>query len=247
MAVAWQALIAGALAGSVGLAELLGRYRSDPTHVLPRSVFAYLYVLINVGAGVAALLLITALNWTFGQSSHVDLWRILVAGFGAIAFFRSSFFVTRIGSATVNIGPSLVLGALLDACDREVDRMSAERMAEVMDVQELSGLDPASVMYALPVLSLALMQNFPAAEQAQLGAELAGIRNAETLGEQAKMRAILVQLAKYLSTDVVRNVLVHGREAFLGPAPVTGEVPSPQTLIEQARKELGEQPTEPPG
>jgi hypothetical protein len=208
--------------------------------VLPRSPFAYLYVLINGFAGVGALLLIRALDWNFGHADHVDPWRILVAGFGAIAFFRSSFFVTKIGGASVNIGPSLVLGALLDACDREVDRMSAEKMSEVMGAQELAGLDPAGVMYSLPVISLALMRNFPAAEQAQLGAELAGIRNDETMGQHAKMRAVLVQLAKYLSSDVVLKVLKNGRAAFLPPAAPPTQVASAETLIEQAKREIGE-------
>jgi len=240
VAVGWQALIVGVLAGFVGLAELVGRYRSDPAYVLRRTLGAWVYILINVLAGVGALLLIRALNWRLGQTEHVELWQVLVAGFGAIAFFRSSFFVAKIGGASVGIGPSLVLGALLDACDREVDRKSAEKMSEVMDDKALDGLDPDSVMYALPVLSLALMQNFPSGEQAQLGAELAGIRNDETMTEQAKMLAVLVQLAKYLSGNVVMNVLNHGREAFLAPPP-SAQVTPPQALIEQAKKELGEQ------
>lgn len=240
MAVGWQVLIVGLLAGFVGLAELVGRYRSDPKYVLRRSLAAWVYIAINAFAGVGALLLIRALDLRFGQTEHVELWQGLVAGFGAITFFRSSFFVAKIGGASVGIGPSLVLGALLDACDREVDRKSAEKMAEVMDDESLDGLDPASVMYALPVLSLALMQNFPAGEQAQLGAELAGIRNDETMSQQAKMRAVLVQLAKYLSGEVVMNVLKHGREAFIAPAPQSVQVAPPETLIEQAKKELDE-------
>lgn len=241
MAVGWQALIVGFLAGFVGLAELVGRYRSDPKYILRRSLAAWVYIAINALAGVGALLLIRALGWKFGQTEHVELWQALVASFGAIAFFRSSFFVARIGGSSVGIGPSLVLGALLDACDREVDRKSAEKISEVMSADSLVGLDPDGVMYALPVLCLALMQNFPPGEQAQLGAELAGIRNDETLAKQAKMRAVVVHLSKYLSGDVVTKVLQHGREAFVA-APSSTAIASPEALIEQAKKELSEPP-----
>jgi protein-S-isoprenylcysteine O-methyltransferase Ste14 len=88
VAVGWQALIVASFAGLVGLAELVSRYRSDPKYLLRHSTAAWLYVLLNVGAGVGALFIIRAFGWTFGDSAHVDLWRILVAGFGAIAFFR---------------------------------------------------------------------------------------------------------------------------------------------------------------
>ena len=192
----WQAVIVAILAGVVGLAELVGRYRSNPTYALRKSVAAWLYVAINALAGVGALLLIRAMDWDFGQTSHVDIWQVLVAGFGAIAFFRSSLFVARVGGSNVGVGPSLVLGALLDACDRQVDRESAKKLADVLQLEPLLvGLDPKTLTFALPVLSLALMQNFSPTDQTQLGAELLIVRNDTTLSEQAKMRAVVVQVS----------------------------------------------------
>jgi hypothetical protein len=230
----WQAVIVAILAGVVGLAELVGRYRSNPTYALRKSVAAWLYVAINALAGVGALLLIRAMDWDFGQTSHVDIWQVLVAGFGAIAFFRSSLFVARVGGSNVGVGPSLVLGALLDACDRQVDRESAKKLADVLQLEPLLvGLDPKTLTFALPVLCLALMQNFSTTDQTQLGAELLIVRNDTTLSEQAKMRAVVVQVSKYFGEDVVSRVLENARDIF--------EVPlanSPSDLIEQAKKEL---------
>ncbi len=231
MAVGWQALIVASLAGFVGVAELLSRYRSDPKYVLGR-LLAWVYILINAFAGIGALLLIRAFGWKFGQTEHVDLWRVLVAGFGAIAFFRSSLFVTRIGGSVVGVGPSLVLGAVLDACDRAIDRKSAERLSQMIKPELSEGLDPDKIMTALPVLCLALMQNFPSGDQAQLGADLSNIRNDKTIALATRMQAVVIHLAKHLGEDVVRQVLENGREVF-----VTGP-PDAQAVIEQAKREL---------
>jgi hypothetical protein len=236
----WAVVVVAILAGVVGLAELVGRYRSNPTYTLRRSVAAWLYVGINALAGVGALLLIRAMDWTFGQTSHVDLWRVLVAGFGAIAFFRSSLFVARVGNANVGVGPSLVLGALLDACDRQVDRESAKQLAGMLKFEPLLvGLDPKTVTFALPVMCLALMQNFSAADQTQLGAELLIVRNDANLSEPAKMRAVVIQVSKYFGEDVVCRVLQNAPDIFATPP-----ASSPSDLIEKARRELAT--TEPP-
>jgi hypothetical protein len=219
MAVVWQAVIVGVLAGLVGLTEIVSRYRSDPSYPLKRSLAAWLYVGLNAAAGIGALFLIRAFGWTFGQSEHIDLWRILVASFGAIAFFRSSLFVTKVGGSNVGVGPSLVLGALLDAFDRDVDRKSAKRMSTVLGADKLAGLNPDSVMSALPVLCLALMQNFSPSDQALLGTELIKTQNDKDLTAEIKMRAVIVHLAKYLGAPLVLGVLENAHEVFQAPPP----------------------------
>jgi hypothetical protein len=231
MAVGWQLLITGLLAASVGLTELLTRYRSDPGYPLRHSVAAWFYVGLNAAAGVGALLLVRAFGWTFGQTHNIELWRILVAGFGAVALFRSSLFVTKIGGTEVGVGPSLVLGALLETFDREVDRKCAEEMSKVIDTSVLAGLDPERVMSTLPVLCLALMQNFPASDQALLAADLNKTRSDTTLSPQAKMRAVTIQLAKYLSPQLVKRLLQAAREVLVEPSaePTT-------TVLAEAKK-----------
>jgi hypothetical protein len=243
MSVAWEAALVAFLAGFVGLAELVGRYRSDPVFALRHSLAAWVYIALNAVAGTGALLVIRAFGWTFGDADHVEIWRILVAGFSAIAFFRSSLFVARVGGANVGVGPSLVLGSLLDACDRDVDRKNAEQMSGMLkQAPLLAGLNPDTVMFALPVLCLALMQNFPPSDQAQLGAELVVLRKDDTLSADAKMRTVIVHLSKYLGEGVVRKVLENAREVFLLTPPVVS-LPSGSVvegLIEQAKREIDE-------
>jgi hypothetical protein len=214
VSIGWQAVIVGLLAALVGLAEIVTRYRSDPGYAVKHSLAAWLYIGVNALAGVAALYLVRAFGWKFGHGDHTDLWRILVSGFGSVALFRSSLFVTKVGGSNVGVGPSLVLSALLDAFDRDVDRRSAKKMSSVMHADRLEGLDPERVMTALPVLCLALMQNFSPSDQALLGTELVKTRHDNDLSPQAKMRATIVQLAKYLGTDLVECVLDNAREVF---------------------------------
>src|SRR6185295_5198304 len=242
MPVVWQAVIVGVLAGLVGLAEILTRYRSDPGYALRRSPSAWLYVFVNSVAGVAALLVVRAFGWTFGQTEHVDLWRILVAGFGAVSLFRSSLFMTKVGGTSVGVGPSLVLGAILDTFDREVDRGSAKEMSKVMSEDEVAGLDPDRVMTALPILCLALMQNFPPSDQAMLGTELIKTRHDRELKSDAKMRATIFQLAKYLGPELVRSVLLNARKVFEDGA----KSPLTRSDVLRRAKELAKQDPDPP-
>ena len=56
------------------------------------------------------------------------------------------------------------------------------------------------------------------------------------MSPQAKMRAVTVQLAKYLGADLVEQVLTNAREIF-----VETPAASTATVIEQARQELADQ------
>jgi hypothetical protein len=219
LAVWLQAVIAGVIASGVGLAEIVTRYRSDPGRAL-KTLAAALYLVLNGVAGVGALYLVDALGWTFGQSHHVTVWRILVAGLGALAFFRSSLFMAKIGGSDVPVGPNIVLEGLLNACDRDVDRRCAEAIARELREEDLTGLDPTSTMTNLPVLCLALMQNFPPSDQALLGAELNKVRTDRALLPEAQVRAVIVQLSKFLSADLVLGVIRDSKALLSTPYPV---------------------------
>ena len=236
LAAGWQAGISGAIAGSVGVAELLSRYRSSPAFSAKQPA-ALAYVVVNAAAGVIALYLVRAFGWTFGQTQNVALWRILIAGFGALALFRSSLFVTKIGATDVNVGPSLVLGALLDACDRTVDRASAERLSEGIADGKLGSLNPGAVGTALPVICLALMQNFAPSDQALLAADLNKVRQDASLTPDVQMRAVIIQLSKYLGPKVVETVLAKAESLFTGAQisqPSVASATSPPTPLEMA-------------
>lgn len=235
----FQAAIVAVLAAFVGVAELVSRYRSDPAS-LGSSPAAWIYVAVNAVAGIGALVLIRAFGWTFGATTHVDLWRVLVAGFSAIAFFRSSLFVTKIGGTNVGVGPSLILGAILDACDRDIDRRGAVELSTLLATDPtFSALVPTTVASTLPFLCLALMQNFQPSDQALLGADLSKIDNDKNLSSDAKMHAVAVTLAKYLGQPLVIKVLTSGKSLFTQQIPQEA-APAPTDVIQKAKQQLQE-------
>ncbi|MGA2926293.1 MAG: hypothetical protein ABSG43_09915 [Solirubrobacteraceae bacterium] len=169
MPLGWQFLIAAGLAGSVGLAEILTRYRSDPLKALGR-LGAWLYIALNAGAGAGAF-------------------------------------------------------------DRSIDRNSAQDIStRVLNEIPFDELSPAAVMDVLPVICLALMQNFSPSDQALMATELKKTREDDALGSDAKMRAVTIYLAKYLGADLVIRVLTDARELFLAP------VGAKKAVLERARQ-----------
>ena len=63
------------------------------------------------------------------------------------------------------------------------------------------------------------------------------------MSQPAKVQAIVVQLSKYLSDGVVREVLKNGRAAFVTPSPAPSPtVASSEALIDQTKKIIGGQP-----
>jgi hypothetical protein len=97
-------------------------------------------------------------------------------------------------------------------------------------------------MTVLPVLCLALMQNFSASDQALLAADLNKTRTDSTLSADAKMRAVIVQLAKYLGVPLVKQVLASARPVLQAAPPATAAViAKARTLAEEAG---GEPPPE---
>src|SRR6202040_1536601 len=89
------------------------------------------YIMVNIAAGVFALGLLHIMGVLKSQSFEGPTWlyQLMLASFGAIAFFRTSLFTVRVGGADIGIGPSAMLQALLSAADRMIDRSQAEDRA----------------------------------------------------------------------------------------------------------------------
>jgi hypothetical protein len=207
---AWWYYLAVALLGSlVAIGELVSRYRDAPARALA-TPGALLYIFVNAGASLAALAVIRAFGWQFGVSGDASdasvLWtQMLVAGFGALAFFRSSLFIVHINDKDIGIGPSAFLQSVLDAASRGVDRARANERSQLVG-SVMKDLSFEKAHQSLPAYSLALMQNVPPETQAQLGRQVDALRTA-AMPDQAKVMILGLMLMNELGGGVLRSAI----------------------------------------
>jgi hypothetical protein len=214
------------MGGGTGLGELVSRYKDRPISAA-RSANGLLYIAINAAASVAALGLILSIGWKFGATGGAVIpTRLLVAGFGAMAFFRTSLFTVRAGSSDVAVGPSTFLTLILAASDRGVDRDRARERAD-MALEVMANVEYAKAKDSLPTVALALMQNMEASDQSALATQLAKIEKDQTMSEYAKALALGLALATTVGPDVLKAAkLALGEEILRQQAAATQPSPA---------------------
>jgi hypothetical protein len=191
------------LGGLVSIGELSSRYRDAPGRAIS-SLSAGVYVALNVAATLAALALIRVFDVNFGDLTGDKLrWtQVLVAGFGAIAVFRSSVFIARVGDQDVGMGPSGVLEALLKVADRGVDRSRAKaRATEVASAMQGVSFEQAQV--ALPTYCFALMQNVTREEQEVVADQIVGKLRTANMPDSTKALALGLALMNIVGDGVL--------------------------------------------
>lgn len=211
MANAWIDYLGVAVFGAlVGLAELVARYRDEPARAVNTGP-SYLYVAVNALVSVGALAIIHAYGWAPGVSAGTEalrgkpvavrLTQVLLAGFGAMAFLRTSVFTLRISNQDVGIGPSAVVQSLLRAVDAAVDRLRAlGRDKAVTTIMEQVSFEKA--YQVLPAHCLALMQNLPQEDQVALARQVEGISRMN-VGDRIKSRFLGLALINIVGEDVL--------------------------------------------
>jgi hypothetical protein len=201
-----ESVCVGVLGAMIGLMELVSRYRDKPSSAVLVTP-AWIYLGLNVGASLAALYVTFAFDLHFGlqEGPKLEFVRVLVAGLGAMAFFRSSLFTVRVGESDVAVGPGSFLQLLLDATDREVDRLRAQaRAREAVEIMRNVSFEKART--ALPTFCLALMQNLKPEDQTKLGQDVNALRAAE-MDEATKVLVLGVILMDYVGPDVVKTAV----------------------------------------
>lgn len=193
----------------VGIGELVARYRDDPLASL-MTPSAIIYIVANAIASVSALALIRAFGWQFGLTDAPDKaqdWvQVLIAGFGAMAFFRSSLFLVRVGDQDVGVGPSGFLQVALNAADRGVDRNRAAKRAKVVPTI-MKDVSFEKAKAALPSFCIALMQNLSEAEQTEISNAVALLDSA-SMDPGAKQLNLGLLLMNYVGQDVLEQAVL---------------------------------------
>lgn len=194
--------IVGLLGGLTGCGELMTRYRDAPTRSL-RNVSAAAYVALNVAAALAALALIRVFGVDFGMTGEELRWtQVLVAGLAALAVFRTSIFIARVGDQDIGMGPSGVLQALLKVADRGVDRARARVRAREVG-KAMSGVSFEKAQIALPTYCFALMQNVTQQEQEAVADRIVGKLKTANMPDSTKALALGLALMNVVGDGVL--------------------------------------------
>lgn len=185
----WVAL----LGAFVAAGELVSRYRDDPVRAV-LSWPAVVYLGVNSGTSVAALVLVRSFGWTFGaDSGQEEVRQVLVAGFGAIALFRSSLFNVTVGNQVMGIGPSVILNVILTAADRAVDRGRAKvRIAAVADAMKDM---PFAFADSFRLFCFESMQNTDSRDADRIAATLRELRDDLNAGVPEPVKSLVFGLA----------------------------------------------------
>ena len=178
-----------------------------------------LYLLVNATAGIAAWLIVRNTGVLSTAGSHQRLFEMLLASFGAVAFFRTSFFTVRVGGTDIGIGPSAVLQALLGAADRMLDRDQAQgRASDVAGI--MRDIDFRKAQIALSSLCLTLVQNLTPDDQKGLSDQIKTLADATDLSDEAKSVILGVYLIRLVGADVLYlAVQALGSQIRHDPAP----------------------------
>ena len=199
------------LAAVVALAEIVARYRDAPVQVL-KEWPAWVYLVVNAAAGIAAFWLIGELGWPTPTESAVEVQetdvvlKVLLASFGSLAAIRSAFFQARVGDHLVDVGPHFLLKSLLDAADRSMDRRRATRRSAV--VSEIMGsVDFDEAKVALPAHCFTAMQNVADQEQHEVSGELTRIAALHNMPPRAKSLYLGFLLLNIVGEDLLRQAV----------------------------------------
>lgn len=199
----------------VAVGELTSRYKDDPVKAI-YSVPAGLYVTVNGLASVGALGLAHVFDWSFGASNdQIRLTQVLVAGFGALALFRTSLFNVTVGNQVIGVGPSVLLNVILTAADRAVDRGRAldrsQTVAEIM--QDVSFEKSAD---SIRLYCSELMQNALPAEKDAVTAMISQLRDPlnSRVPDQVKSYIFGLSLLGLVGEKVLKDSIVRLRSTF---------------------------------
>lgn len=191
---------------TVGITEMMARYPDAPFSPL-LSVPGLIYFAINGGATMLAYYLVQILSPnTPGQGAARDINQVLIAGLGAMAFFRSGLFTVPIGDKDVAVGPNLILQILLKALDRAYDRDRAGPRSKVVS-GIMGGVSLISARTALPLISFSLMQNITDDEREKFGTQVKDIDTLTDMDDEAKTLTIGLSLLNLVGENTLRSAV----------------------------------------
>jgi len=205
---------------AVGASELVGRYKDAPflTMFTPAAAF---YVTINGAASLFAYEAILEFQ-VFSDIKNREWIQALVAGFGSMAFFRSSLFTMKVGDTDVSVGPGIFFQVLLFATDRACDRRRAWRRSALV-TSIMQGVSFEKARDALPSFCFELMQNLPSSEAVRVRQAVDGLASSD-MGDAEQALNLGLILMNVVGSEVLASAVRRLGPRIHGPANIELEV-----------------------
>ena len=205
-------LLVFAAGAVVGLAELLSRHRDYPVNAA-FSLPSLFYVLLNGGLSVLALVIVSLLppDWLKNGADLDTLKTTLAVGFGAAAFFRSSFFKLSTPDGEVSVGPGLVIDIFLEVIDDSVDRMLGERRLDDA-TRIMKDVVFTKAQTVLPTTCFAALKRLSAESQQQAALQIRALSANADMDEQSKAVALGLAMMSLTGKQILQKAV-----SYLGP------------------------------
>ncbi len=200
-------ILAFLFGATVGATELVARYRDKPEAAVGSSP-GLLYIGVNALASIIAFWLLFTRRLPLEANvfpGHQLLNPLLLGGFGAMVVIRTAVFNVRVGSTSVAVGPAAVLQIILNATDRETDRLRAGPRAEEVK-RIMNGVTYFRAKDALPLHCFALMQNVTLEEQNQVALAIAVLDKA-TIRDSVKSYSLGLLLLNLVGEEVLQKAI----------------------------------------
>lgn len=222
------------IGATVGATELMSRYRDAPFQPL-LSIPGMLYMVVNAGAAILAYYLLGILAGPLSDDGDKDaVYRVLLAGLSAMAFFRSGIFTIRMGDSDVAVGPNLILQILLSALDRTYDRIRATPRSECAS-SIMAGVEFELAKEALPSFCLSLMQNVAQSERLAVAAEVKALAEATTMSAEAKSLNLGLTLLNVVGEKTLEAAVGALGGTIRGTKPLSVEILAALATLDPAR------------
>ena len=192
------------LSGGVAYGELISRYRDTPGRLLAADP-TVVYLCVNIAAGATALALVKEFD-AITADKHKLVHAAMLAGFGAIAFFRTSLFTVRVSGTDIGVGPSTLLKALLDSSDMMLNRWQAlNRGAQVRAI--MNGVDFDKAKTALPTTCFTPMNDFPPSLLTSVGEQIKKLADESGVSKEAKTIILGIYMIQQVGADVLKSAV----------------------------------------
>lgn len=204
---AWV-FVAGLL---VGIAELLSRHRDYPVRAVTSGP-SLGYLALNGILSIAALAIVSLSppQWLMraGGGELDPLKTALVVGFGAAAFFRSSFFKVRAPEGDISVGPGLIIDVFQRVIDGAVDRkLGEQRIDDVSAI--MANVSFAKAAKALPTYCFAALRRVSPDEQQQLAIQIKTLGDATDIAEDAKVVSLGLAIMALTGKRILAKAVSH--------------------------------------